>query len=56
MCSIIDSECLVSCFFLIYYCVIVLNFWLINIFAAVITNTFTAIRKETAKSAFETGE
>ena len=52
MCSIIDSECLVSCFFLIYYCVIVLNFWLINLFVAVITNTFAAIRAQTKKSAF----
>ncbi|KAJ7135581.1 hypothetical protein C8R44DRAFT_869303 [Mycena epipterygia] len=32
--------------------VVVLNFWLINLFVAVITNTFSAIRSETKKSAF----
>ena len=31
---------------------IVLNFWLINLFVAVITNTFSAIRTETRSSAF----
>ncbi|KAJ7583970.1 Ion transport protein-domain-containing protein [Mycena floridula] len=51
MYSMIDSEFFVSCFFFIL-CVIVLNFWLINLFVAVITNTFSAIRKETSKSAF----
>ncbi|CAE6352806.1 unnamed protein product [Rhizoctonia solani] len=33
-------------------CVVVLNFWLINLFVAVITNMFGAIRTETKKSAF----
>ncbi|CAE6438713.1 unnamed protein product [Rhizoctonia solani] len=33
-------------------CVLVLNFWLINLFVAVITNMFGAIRAETKKSAF----
>ncbi|KAF8752940.1 Ion transport protein [Rhizoctonia solani] len=33
-------------------CVLVLNFWLINLFVAVITNMFGAIRTETKKSAF----
>nr|GAT59750.1 predicted protein [Mycena chlorophos] len=51
MYSIIDSEYFVSAFFFIL-CVIVLNFWLINLFVAVITNTFSAIRSETKKSAF----
>lgn len=46
-----DAEFFVSCFFFIV-CVIVLNFWLINLFVAVITNTFSAIRKDTHKSAF----
>ena len=47
----IDSEYFLSCFFYIF-CIIVLNLWLINLFVAVITNTFSAIRKETRKSAF----
>ena len=47
----IDSEYFLSCFFYII-CVILLNLWLINLFVAVITNTFSAIRKETRKSAF----
>lgn len=47
----IDSESFFSSFFSIF-CVIVLNLWLINLFVAVITNTFSAIRKETQKSAF----
>ena len=47
----IDSEYFLSCFFYIT-CIIILNFWLINLFVAVITNTFSAIRKETRKSAF----
>lgn len=51
MYGMIDSEYFVSCFFFII-CVIVLNFWLINLFVAVITNTFSAIRAETKKSAF----
>ncbi|KAF8337378.1 Ion transport protein-domain-containing protein [Cantharellus anzutake] len=32
--------------------VIIINFWLLNLFVAVITNTFSAIREETKKSAF----
>ncbi|KAJ4481205.1 Ion transport protein-domain-containing protein [Lentinula aciculospora] len=51
MYNIIDSEYFVSSLFFIV-CVIVLNFWLINLFVAVITNTFSAIRSETQKSAF----
>ncbi|TFK38523.1 high-affinity cell membrane calcium channel [Crucibulum laeve] len=51
MYSMIDSEFFISCFFFII-CLIVLNFWLINLFVAVITNTFSAIRSETKKSAF----
>ncbi|KAL0948006.1 hypothetical protein HGRIS_010628 [Hohenbuehelia grisea] len=51
MYSMIDSEFFVSCTFFIV-CVIILNFWLINLFVAVITNTFSAIRSETKKSAF----
>ncbi|KXN82493.1 Calcium-channel protein cch1 [Leucoagaricus sp. SymC.cos] len=51
MYAMIDSEFFVSCFFFIL-CVVVLNFWLINLFVAVITNTFAAIRSETKKSAF----
>ncbi|KAF7416082.1 calcium channel protein [Pleurotus ostreatus] len=51
MYAMADSEFFISCFFFIV-CIIVLNFWLINLFVAVITNTFSAIRKETSKSAF----
>lgn len=51
MYDMMDSEFFISCFFFIV-CIIVLNFWLINLFVAVITNTFTAIRKDTNKSAF----
>jgi hypothetical protein len=51
MYATINSEYFLSCFFYIF-CIIVLNFWLINLFVAVITNTFSAIRKETKKSAF----
>ncbi|KII90373.1 hypothetical protein PLICRDRAFT_173801 [Plicaturopsis crispa FD-325 SS-3] len=51
MYSMIDAEFFVSCFFFIV-CIVVLNFWLINLFVAVITNTFSAIRSDTKKSAF----
>ncbi|KAI0338514.1 hypothetical protein BDW22DRAFT_1362860 [Trametopsis cervina] len=51
MYQMMDAEFFVSCFFFIV-CLIVLNFWLINLFVAVITNTFSAIRKDTHKSAF----
>ncbi|KAH9931746.1 Ion transport protein-domain-containing protein [Amylocystis lapponica] len=51
MYSMMDSEFFVSSIFFII-CVIVLNFWLINLFVAVITNTFSAIRSDTKKSAF----
>jgi hypothetical protein len=51
MYAMIDSEHFVSCIFFIL-CVVVLNFWLINLFVAVITNTFSAICAETRKSAF----
>jgi len=51
MYSVMQSEFFVSCFFFII-CLIVLNFWLINLFVAVITNTFFAIRTNTRSSAF----
>lgn len=51
MYNMMDAEFFVSCFFFIV-CIVVLNFWLINLFVAVITNTFSAIRKDTKKSAF----
>lgn len=51
MYSMIDAEFFVSCFFFIL-AIIVLNFWLINLFVAVITHTFAAIRSTTSKSAF----
>ena len=55
MYAAIDGEYFVSSLFFIV-CLVILNFWLINLFVAVITNTFTAIRKETKKSAFGAGE
>ncbi|KAG1893620.1 Ion transport protein-domain-containing protein [Suillus fuscotomentosus] len=51
MYSIIDAEFFVSCFYFIV-CILVLNIWLINLFVAVITNSFSAIRADTQKSAF----
>ncbi|KAF8465445.1 Ion transport protein-domain-containing protein, partial [Russula ochroleuca] len=51
MYNMIDAEFFLSCFFFIT-CLVVLNFWLINLFVAVITNTFSAIRTETRSSAF----
>ncbi|KAF9005006.1 Ion transport protein-domain-containing protein [Cyathus striatus] len=51
MYSMMDAEFFISCVFFIL-AIIVLNFWLINLFVAVITNTFSAIRSETKKSAF----
>ena len=51
MYSMVDAEFWVSCFFFIL-AIIVLNFWLINLFVAVITHTFSAIRSQTKRSAF----
>ncbi|EJT98090.1 hypothetical protein DACRYDRAFT_118858 [Dacryopinax primogenitus] len=51
MYDMMDADFFVSCLFFIV-CIIVLNFWLINMFVAVITNSFAATRAETAKSAF----
>ncbi|PFH47046.1 hypothetical protein AMATHDRAFT_77384 [Amanita thiersii Skay4041] len=51
MYAMADAEFFVSCIFFIV-CIVVLNFWLINLFVAVITNTFSAIRTVTKKSAF----
>ncbi|KZO97216.1 hypothetical protein CALVIDRAFT_513490 [Calocera viscosa TUFC12733] len=51
MYNMMDADFFVSCLFFIV-CIIVLNFWLINMFVAVITNSFAATRAETAKSAF----
>lgn len=47
----LDAEYFVSCIFFII-CIVVLNFWLLNLFVAVITNTFSSIRTVTNKSAF----
>ena len=51
MYAMINAEYFASCFFFIL-AVLVLNFWLINLFVAVITHSFSAIREETRKSAF----
>ncbi|KDQ07800.1 hypothetical protein BOTBODRAFT_591897 [Botryobasidium botryosum FD-172 SS1] len=54
MYNMMDAEYFISCFFFII-CLLILNFWLINLFVAVITNTFSAIRAETQTSAFGAG-
>jgi hypothetical protein len=51
MYAMMDAEFFISCLFFIIG-IVILNFWLINLFVAVITNTFSAIRAETKKSAF----
>ncbi|KDR78145.1 hypothetical protein GALMADRAFT_64911 [Galerina marginata CBS 339.88] len=51
MYSIIDSELFVSSFFFIL-AVIILKLWLFNLFIAVTTHTFAAIRSETRRTAF----
>lgn len=51
MYAMIDAEYFVSCLFFIV-CLVLLNFWLMNIFVAVIINTFGNIREETKHSAF----
>lgn len=51
MYAMIDAEEFVACFFFIV-CLVLLNFWLMNIFVAVIINTFGEIREETKHSAF----
>jgi len=51
MYQMMDAEFFLSCLFFIAG-VIVLNLWLLNLFVAVITNTFSAIREETKRSAF----
>lgn len=51
MYQIIASESFVSSIFFILG-VLVLNFWLFNLLVAVITNTFSAIRANTKRSAF----
>lgn len=51
MYNMMDAEFFVSCLFFIT-CIVILNFWLVNLFIAVITNTFAAIRADTKKSAF----
>jgi len=51
MYNMMDADFFVSCAFFII-CVIILNFWLINLFVGVITSTFSNIRAETNRSAF----
>lgn len=51
MYSLMDAEYFWSCAFFIV-CLLVLNFWLLNILVAVITNTFADIMDETKCSAF----
>lgn len=51
MYSLMDAEYYASCAFFIV-CLLVLNFWLLNILVAVITHTFAEIMDETKHSAF----
>ena len=51
MYQIMASEYVVSSIFFVFG-VLVLNFWLFNLLVAVITNTFSAIRSGTKRSAF----
>lgn len=51
MYQMMDAEFFISCLFFIAGAII-LNVWLLNLFVAVITNTFSAIREETKRSAF----
>lgn len=54
MYTMMDADFYVSSIFFIV-CIVILNFWLINMFVAVITNTFGSIRAGTKKSAFGSG-
>lgn len=54
MYDMMDSDFYTASIFFIV-CIVILNFWLVNMFVAVITNTFGAIRAETKKSAFGAG-
>ena len=51
MYDMMDADYFVSCVFFII-CLLVINFWLLNMFVAVITNTFASIVDETKHSAF----
>ena len=51
MYEMMDTDFFVSCLFFIFG-IVILNFWLINLFVAVITSTFSDIRDETKHSAF----
>ena len=51
MYSMMDADYYAASIFFVV-CIVILNFWLLNLFVAVITNTFSTIRAETKKSAF----
>ncbi|PWN28045.1 hypothetical protein BDZ90DRAFT_239367, partial [Jaminaea rosea] len=51
MYDMIDADFFVSCLFFIFG-LILLNFWLANLFVAVITNSFATISSQTHQSAF----
>jgi len=51
MYNMIDADYFVSCLFFIIS-LIMMNFWMANLFVAVITNTFASITAETKQSAF----
>ena len=46
-----DADFAASCLFFIV-CIVVLNFWLVNLFVAAITTSFEAIMDETGRSSF----
>lgn len=51
MYSMMSADYFISCIFFII-CLVVLNFWLLNLFVAVITMSFGASRSEKGRSAF----
>lgn len=51
MYQMMNAEFFVSCIFFIVS-IVVLNFWLLNLFVAVITQSFATTRAETQRSAF----
>lgn len=51
MYSMMSADFFISCMFFIL-CLVVMNFWLLNLFVAVITQSFGATRAETKRSAF----
>jgi hypothetical protein len=55
MYDMMDAEYFVACLYFIVI-VIVMNFWLLNLFVAVINEMFAKIREDTQHSAFTTSK